>query len=424
VLRVASALAMVLATALVYASATLLFDRRIGTIAGVLFAINPELIDFAQKARPYAMQTMFVALAFWGMVKVIVDDHARTRWITSGLWSRAEGAGRGAGANLGWGAYIVGAAAAMLTQHPGGFFVLSANVVALLRLLMQGRAVRLWFANWIIAQLLMFLLWALWLPGFVHQIGALITINTTTRNPVYFIDAGEMLGTILSLYSVSSVWTARYGAWAIYFVGFLLGLASLYRYRFSGIAVLVPATFPTIIGVIGFYTIHPIFGYVISTMHWILVPYVMIIAAGVGSIAYPLARSVAFGCFVLANAWGLRNYYETPNPPTDDLVATIAEQARPGDGIIFSEYTVPRFVVGYYLRPTGLAINGLDVTRDGAALIRSLDDARKNARNWVILAGGQRSAVDVAQLAGGRAPDFERDFGAYKLLRIDGPALP
>jgi hypothetical protein len=286
----------------------------------------------------------------------------------------------------------------------------------------EGRAARLWFANWVIAQMMMLLLWALWLPGFIHQIGALIAVNTTTRNPVYFIDANEMRGIILSLYSVASVWTARYGAWAIYLGGLLLGFAALRRYRFSGVAVLVPAMLPTAIGVLGFYAIHPIFGYAIATMHWMLVPYVMFIAAGIGSIGSPLLRGAIVACFVLANAWGLRNYYETPNPPTDKLAQAIAEQAQPGDGIIFSEYTVPRFVVGYYLGPAAREIRGLDLTRDGAALIRSLEDARKNPRNWVILAGGQRSAVDVEQLSGGRPPNFKRDFGAYTLLRIDAPA--
>jgi len=417
-LRAASALAHVLATGLVYGAAAMLFNRSVAVIAGLLFAINPDLVDFAQKARPYAVQTMFVAIAFWGMARVFSDDRTRTNWIGSGFRRSLAGAH----ADLGWCAYIVGAAGAMLTQHPGGFLVLSANIVAVIRLAAYGRSLRLWLANWVIAQILMLMVWALWLPGFVHQIGALIVTNSTTRNPAYFINSEQLWGTILSLYSVTSVWSARNGAWALYLVGFLLGLASLRRYRFAGVVLLVPAMIPTAIGIIGFYSVHPIFGYAVATMHWMLIPYVIIIAAGIGSIGHRALRGGLAACFVVANAWGLKNYYQTPNPPTDELVATLAKNARPGDGIIFSEYTVPRFVVGYYLGAPGPELKGLDLTRDGASLIRSLAAAMKNPRNWIILAGGQRSSVDVEQLSGGRPLDFKRDFGAYTLVRVD--ALP
>jgi len=418
-LRAASAIAHVVATGLVYGSAATLFNRRIAAIAAVLFAINPELVDFAQKARPYAMQTMFVAMAFWGMAKVMSDDFAREHPIGGGF--RGSFGGRGIGVDIGWCAYIVGAAGAMLTQHPGGFFVLSANVVAVLRLASNWRAMRQWFLNWALAQVLMLALWSLWLPGFIHQMAALIVTNTTTRNPAYFITAGQLWGAMLSLFSVSFVWSARYAAWAIYLLGIVLGLRALRRYRFAGVVVLVPTILPAVIGIVGLYILHPIFGYAVSTMHWMQIPYVMVIAAGIGSIGRTVLRGALVSCFVIANAWGLKNYYQTPNPPTDELVATLERNARPGDGIIFSEYTVPRFVVGYYLGAKAPEIRGLDLTRDGSRLIRSLAEAQKNPRNWVILAGDQRSSVDLEQLSGGRPPDFTRDFGAYTLIRFDMP---
>lgn len=420
IIRIPSALALVISTGFVYGAASLLFNRRVGLIAGMLLAINPDLVDFAQKGRPYAAQAMFVALAFWGMAKVHTDEAAMTRWMGSSL-RRASPRGHGLGADLGWTAYILGAAGAMLSQHPGGFFVLSANVVALARIAVEGRAAHRWMINWIVAQIIMLMIWALWLPGFISQMSELIGANGIAPRRTYPITAGAMLGEILTLYSVGSVWTARFGAWSLYLGGLAFGLLALWRNRFAGIVVLIPAVLPILIGVLGFYAIGSIVGYAITTMHWIAVPYVVIIAAGIGSLRGIHLRIAAAACFVVANAWGLRNYYETPNPPTDALVRVIAEQARPGDGIIFSEQTVPRFVVGYYLGGKIDGLRGLDLSRDGAALIRSLDDARKNPRNWIILAGDQRSAVDVDRLSGSRQPDFRQDFGAYTLLRVDAP---
>ncbi len=58
-LRALSVAAMALAVLPLYSAARRLFDARIATVAGLLFATTPLVVGWAQKARPYALQTFF-----------------------------------------------------------------------------------------------------------------------------------------------------------------------------------------------------------------------------------------------------------------------------------------------------------------------------------------------------------------------------
>jgi mannosyltransferase len=64
--RALSATAMTLALLPLYGAAKRLFGERVALMASFLFAIAPLGLTWAQKARPYPLQVLLVACAFWG----------------------------------------------------------------------------------------------------------------------------------------------------------------------------------------------------------------------------------------------------------------------------------------------------------------------------------------------------------------------
>src|SRR5271165_2191754 len=70
VVRALSAAAMTLALLPLHATARRLFNERVALLASLLFAIAPLDLTWAQKARPYPLQVLLVACAFWGFIRV------------------------------------------------------------------------------------------------------------------------------------------------------------------------------------------------------------------------------------------------------------------------------------------------------------------------------------------------------------------
>ncbi|WP_246001640.1 glycosyltransferase family 39 protein [Allorhizocola rhizosphaerae] len=70
-MRAPSILAMTGATALTVGLGTRLAGRRVGVIAGLLFALMPAVSRYAHEARPYALAVFFAALATYLLVRVL-----------------------------------------------------------------------------------------------------------------------------------------------------------------------------------------------------------------------------------------------------------------------------------------------------------------------------------------------------------------
>jgi 4-amino-4-deoxy-L-arabinose transferase-like glycosyltransferase len=77
-LRGLSALALVLAVPLLFDAGRRLLGPRVALLAVLLFVLGPESVAWAQKARPYAFQAFWVALGFWGFVRIWLA--ARRPW--------------------------------------------------------------------------------------------------------------------------------------------------------------------------------------------------------------------------------------------------------------------------------------------------------------------------------------------------------
>lgn len=127
-LRSLSVFADALSMVLVYAVAARLYDRRVGLVATLLFALSPFYVWYAQEARMYALVTLFAVASFY-MLLVIVRGDDR--------WWRGD-----------WG--YVGATIALCYTHAfGPLILLAQNVFLADGLLKRGYVGRLRPMRWL-----------------------------------------------------------------------------------------------------------------------------------------------------------------------------------------------------------------------------------------------------------------------------------
>jgi 4-amino-4-deoxy-L-arabinose transferase-like glycosyltransferase len=421
VLRSLSALAMSLGAVFVYLAARDLFGRKIAIVAVVLFVLNPYCVMWAQKARPYALQTMLVALSFWGFAGIVLADRARTMVLGSGVvaafrtrtWSTAA-------TDLRWFAYIVGGGLAMLTQHPAGFFVLGCNC-AMLALLISRRAgaLRL-LINWSVAQLLLSGIWLLWFPEFLVQVANQLTPEHIRQShAIFLVNPRQLWGILSNLLGVSNMWKVQPVFVALNAVIAAVALYSAVHRRVRSGFVFIVVLAPLAVCLAAYVLVHPVFGYVISTFCWLLVPYSMLLAFGIWSLRPGVLRWLALGVLLLGCARGLQNYYAETPPPLDAIAKYIGDHAQPGDAIIFSSVGSGQFGVAYYLQAADRSLAGVEISVQDDGLITTAAAALQHPRDWVVVPNGEVPAVDPAALEGTMRLGFDQPFGSVRVQRYD-----
>jgi mannosyltransferase len=423
-LRALSALALALAVLPLYGAARRLFDTRTATVAGLLFALTPLVANWSQKARPYALQTLFLAVAYWGFVEVYCTPAARGDWIGQGLVralrTRRVGAAR---TDLGWLACGLGGGLAMLTQQPAGFFLLGLNVAVLLGALPRLWANRRWLINWTVSQLLMVGVWLLWLPWFLQQIATNLTPEQIAQRHTNFLVTGwGVVSNLEALFGVGSLWRAETPFLALQLATGLLGTALLIRAR-RAIPVLVPLLVPPLVCVLGFLLIHPVFGYVIGEFVFTWLPFSVLLAAAIARLRPRQVGAALLAVLLVGDLWGLRNYYETPDQPTAQVAAVIARRMQPGDGVVLSDNAAMRWTLAYYLGPQRRQLVGLNVAAewDFDKLLRTPQAALHCKRDWVVLPGGQPSSVDLTVLRRHMRLVFRDRIGEATVMLFDTP---
>ncbi len=396
VLRSLSVVAMVLTVLPLYGAARRLFGPAVAALAGMLFVVTPFITSWSQKARPYPLQTLLLAVAFWGFIEVFCAAEARADWIGQGtaraLRTRRAGTVR---TDLAWLAYALGSGLAMLTQQPAGFFVLGCNVTILLATMRQPWKNRRLLGNWTIAQLLGISVWALWLPGFLRQIATNLTpAQIVARHTNFLIDGWGVLGGIEGLFGVGGLWRAAPPFLAVQVVLGAIGAILLIR-RGRALPVLGPMLLPIAVCVLGFWFVHPIFGYVITTFVFTWLPYSILLAYAILHLRPRLLGAAFLAVILLGDAWGLRNYQLAPTPPIAAVARVIRERMQPGDGVILSDNVAMRWGLAYYLGPKlRHELSGLDVSAewDYDKLIRTPEAALRHRRVWVVLPGGRQAS--------------------------------
>ncbi len=417
--RLLSALAVAVAAGLVFASARQMFGWRIGLIAGVLFAIAPLEVSWAQKARPYPLQVLFCAVAFWGSVRVLAQDLASDTRPQTG--SNVRGRFQDV---PGWGAYAVGAAGAMLAQHTAGFFLLALNVGLILAVATSGRLHRRWILSWFAAQVCAVLIWSLWLPGFVLQITRLFgTRLTHTAASIFYPTWESYFWAIAYAYTVFDVWHLLLVAVPLYVLLFLSAAVLGRRYRPWSYLILATAVVPLLCSLAGFVFIHPIFGYVMNTFVWLEIPVSMVVATGVATLPTVWLRSAVLVLLVAMNVLGLRNYYHTDHVRLDLIADRMAQNLRPDDAVIVTENGAASCGLRYYLIRSGIQPPpGIrDACTGNQDRIFSTGVAQQYQRIWALTAPDGQLPFDPAAPPLGYTKAYDNAVGDIHLQRFDKP---
>ena len=71
---------------------------------------------------------------------------------------------------------------------------------------------------------------------------------------------------------------------------------------------------PLAVCLAGFALLHPVFGYVTLNFVWLLLPYTLLLAAGI-QLLPRRAGMAAAGLLLIGNLWGLRNAYAEASAP-------------------------------------------------------------------------------------------------------------
>jgi uncharacterized membrane protein len=407
VLRSLSSLAVIGIVPLLYDAARRLIGAPAGCLAGLLFVLDPNCVFWAQKARPYALQGFFVAILFWGFVNI---------WLAPPR-DRRTGA---------WFAYALGGALAVLTQYPAAFFVLGCDVAIAGRMLYSPEARRCLSGRWIVAHIIMMMIFLLWLPGFLDQAAAHLTPERIAQRHRGFLITGQGLErALVDLLSVPTLWRAQTFFTPVFAGAALAGTWTLLRRR-NGFAVLAPVFVPLSVCLTGWAIIHPVLGYITYSFMWLLIPYPILLAAGVEWLPRRLGSTV-FATLMLGDLWGLRNYYAVPTVPIDQVAAAIKQDLQPGDGLLLSATQAARWGIAYYLgppytdRPTGLQV--LD-PRQQDWPIQDREQALRETRMWIVVPRGETAVVDPATLAPTMTRGLHMDLGSISLERYDTVAPP
>lgn len=406
-LRALSALAMLASVPVLFDAARRLLGPGTALFGTLLFVMAPESVGWAQIARPYALQTLLVAVSFWGFVRI---------WLAWDARRRAPAAG--------WLAYALGGGLAVLAQYPAVFFLVACNLAMAVRALRAGRREGLALARrWALGQFWLALVWLPWLAYGVQQVLQHLTPREMAmRHSNYLVSAADTWTRVADRFAIADIWRGR---WV--FVALIGGLALAGSWRLlraprEGLPVLAVVFVPLGVCVAAFYLLHPVFGYVIYTFGWLQLGTALLLASGGLALRPRWLGAAALGLLLLGDGWGLLHHRAAPHVPLDRVAALIGTQARAGDGILLSSEGAARWGLAYYLGPPyegRLAGLGVAVEAMTGWPIATPAQALRQRRLWVVLPQGETPPFDPATLAPSMRLRLRERIGPVLVERYD-----
>jgi hypothetical protein len=277
--------------------------------------------------------------------------------------------------------------------------------------------------RWVLAQLTFGLVWLPWLPRGIAQVtthlapGEIAVLHTN-----YLIGTDGLIGNLLQRFGVAFQYRLALPFALLSIAIVAVAIWSLRRDRRLGVALIGCVFVPMLLCTLGFFAIHPVFGYVLYTMAWMRAPMVLLIAIGLLAIPWRPVQYAVVAAWLGANLLGLRSMYEERHVPLDAVAAVIAGQQRPGDGLLLSHFGAARWGIGYYLGPPYEGrIDGLDVLSMPVTgwPIATPEQARRARRLWVVLPDGETLAFDPATLAPAMRRALHQRIGGVLVERYD-----
>ena len=168
-MRLPSALFGMAKLPLIAAAGWVVGGPRVAVPATLMLALAPAHIRYDQEARMYAMQTFGTCLALVGQVWIVVHPCDAVR-CTPWAWLRGndiEGSSRAA--RIAWLGWIAGVVLALYAHNTSALYLVAASC-AMVMLFASNEDLR-WrlLLHWVIANLVVLVLWAPWLPTLLAQ---------------------------------------------------------------------------------------------------------------------------------------------------------------------------------------------------------------------------------------------------------------
>jgi mannosyltransferase len=339
-LRLPSALFGAICVFLVTRLTTEIRTPAAGLVAGLLMALSPIEVQFAQEARPYTLISCLVLVAMWGLARIAQQSGAAAAPMTPPEQLRGA-----------WVAYVAGTLGALFVENNTVPWLLASNF-ALMAIVYrarsgQGTLLREW--AWSQAVILL-----VWLPG----LAIMLSINRGT-----VLDGLEWIPKA-SWDSVRSIVGAVYLFRIADMMTFTLLPAPLPV--FGAVIVMIAAlgawrlrANPALLAVVGLAVLAmPATVLLTSAFQPLLVPRYLLwgtgaffVLAGIGATALPARISVIVALFVaIGGAISLAPYYSSETKPRwDQAAAYLAGNVRPHDVIVAQNPGV-RFVLNSYGR--------------------------------------------------------------------------
>jgi len=388
-LRMLSALFGTATIPVVYLTGKRLSGWVVGLAAALLLALSPFNIRYAQEARMFTLLMFTVSVAIYALVRLLTDPnstqpigsqfraylrawrtapprelgsevpfsyrdmaHKPTRWrswVARHRWLPIQSIET----DLAWVTFIVFSAAAMLSHNTGVLFLIAANLFVLGLLLFQHQkpseepspfhAPSL--ANWVKAQVGIFVLWSPWVVPFFHQVGRVFH--------QFWIPAPNWSSVVQAIQSfLSESVPGQSGStvvvWVLYACALCLGLV-YYRKKISRLFFLAALLAIPLLAELALSITRPVF--LDRTLIWTTIPLFLLLASGIYQLKYRLLIIVALGFFATVNLFSAGDYYRFVHKEDwSDPAGFVANFAKKDDLVLFNASSA-QIPFDYYFEP-------------------------------------------------------------------------
>jgi mannosyltransferase len=311
---------------------------RVGLVTGLLVAMSPLQVRYAQEARMYTMFTSSAAIALSGVLWLLVHkEHAGVALWHKSAWTRPASGGIRPG--LAWLAYAAGATG-VLYLHNTGVFLIATCSCAVLVLIAVTRGRRfIVLGNWVAANLVVLFFWSFWLANLMHQTKKVMTHfwpPFPTPRAIWF--------NLKDMY-LYDAWRQPYLS-ALLAVLFMLGIFALRRRASLALGLLILAFLPPVL-VLLVSLRTPMF--MPRIMLWAPIPFFALCAAGLYAVPWRPLPHVLVLALLGGGAISLKDYYYgyTSKPPWRE-VAMLIESRTDDRTRVLGARTQDATVLNYY----------------------------------------------------------------------------
>lgn len=377
-----------------------------GLVAGLLLAIAPAQLHYAQEARMYALLTLLSALSLLGLTLLALTPLERGRPIHR--LSPAKALERRA--LLGFALAFVGTAGILWTHNTAIFFVAALQLMAAL-LWWQSPGQRGGFLlNWLLVMGACLLAWSPWIPHLVDQSG---TFDRWKQKDLSRDLARDVLDELLLVGDPQGP------------LPWLLGASALLALAMTGPtrkhAWLFASGLLSALGLAALASVIKANMFFVRTLLWVAIPAYVLVGLGLSRLPKGSGLLVLVGLLYLT-APHTRDYYSTRQKPRwRDFLTRLSEM--PEDEVIVG-VRVSRFTYYYYNRRDD-RVPKRDIRNLGRQ--KRLEDLVGDAHHFRVLAKRSAGRMDHLQYLLRKSKRYRRvgyersgDALLMKYARIDG----